>query len=193
MPYPVQETVGCDADCPCRSTPPLANPCSCGMYERGSLCPFCEVKGAGGVTAKSSPTKEQDLADFDARMAAAVAALPPVNPPRQHTEGAECIPTKRGGSAITVEQQTTPATSRIERENAGDANSSTAPRPKGRRQKPKAVNKRTPDQVRRGKDREERERRGRAFWNEIGTAVEGVEQDMEEFVASLKRDANGES
>ena len=57
----------CPDSCPCRvPVPPLSDPCSCGMYQRGSQCPFCEIV-AGGVTATMPKSKQEDLEEWDRR------------------------------------------------------------------------------------------------------------------------------
>jgi hypothetical protein len=75
----------CDATCPCRSVTPIADPCACGLYPRGTCC-YCETV-AGGVTAKMPKSKAEDLAEWDAKMAAAVAKVPKVNVRGQDAAG----------------------------------------------------------------------------------------------------------
>lgn len=169
-------------------TPLPVNPCSCGMYEKGSRCPFCETT-TGGVSRKHrvQPSEQEELAAIDARLKAAelagrrLAAAQPLA-----GESPECTATgiaaRPASAPPSSTASATPATAKVV-----GGGSTAEPKARPRKKKVKAE-RRTTAQVKRAAERQELERRGEAFWTELGTAVEGNEQELDAFMESIRND-----
>ena len=162
-----------NADCPiCGGDP---------RWEVAGYCSHVHVKGGPNPSlSKIRPAplvSRQDLdREWEERMAAAVAKVAPVNPPR------------RTASAGTADGGTTSSDAA-----SGDGDGttslasagSTAPRPKGRRQQ--KASKRTSEQVKRATERAKRSADYREWWTTLGTVAEGQQADEDAFLAAVTR------